>query len=332
MPVDIAPTVSVHAAQDSDAPLNVRPWAGETRSVANPVLTYSGGLVGHSTGQYIHQETWRESQERPYTVTFTFTGAQMAAQFLEYGRTGTRVRVDGKDVTGVRQGKQNSGELTRVELRFRDARPRLIQLDSSLPFMGLSVTDPKQVQVAHLPARPRAVFLGDSHTDGTGADATFTSWAGLSGTALGWDTWVSGVGGTGYVNPGPPKVTLGDRLERDVLSVKPDIVVVAAGANDVYYTAEEERRAAHELYARIRTRLPKARLIVVGPFYKASAPSEQAVAVDEALRAEAQAVGATFIDPLNWLQGCDECMWTDGAHFNQKGHNRLASKFLNSIK
>lgn len=337
LPVDSAPTVNVRPAQDSDAKINIHPWTGEVHAQVNPVLTFSGGQVGPAKGNFPITETWQEAQERPYTTSFRFTGSQLALQFVERGQTGFRIRVDGKDVTGIRKGNQNTGQVTRVGLQFRDARSRLIQVDTSLPFLGLAVPDPEQVQAAKLPVRPRAVFLGDSHTEGTGADAAFSGWAAQAGQALGWDTWVSGRGGTGYVNPGPPKVTLGDRLERDVLSVNPDIVVVAAGANDSRYSVDEATAArlgteARAVYARIRKTLPKAKLIVVGPFWRASEPDAVVRGVDDTIRAAAQAEGATFIDALDWTQGHSEYMWTDGAHFNQEGHDHLAGEFVKAVR
>jgi lysophospholipase L1-like esterase len=99
--------------------------------------------------------------------------------------------------------------------------------------------------------KTRAIFLGDSITEGTAGQFSQTAmnYAALCGRMLGWDdTWLSGVGSTGYVTSGGGgKVRLYDRIMTDVAPYSPDVVVVAMGINDPSNMTTEQIQPTLEL-------------------------------------------------------------------------------------
>ena len=194
------------------------------------------------------------------------------------------------------------------------------------------------------PPPPRVLFIGDSYTEGTGAQSPLTGYAFTTARALGWDIHVDGQGGTGYVNPGPQqngaRQTITTRA--GIVDTPPyDYIVVAAGINDTSYPLDAVRAAAAESYARIRQVAPKATLIVVGPWWPTGAPVPEVVALNAAIREEAKGADAIFVDPIRdrWITGsistgrgnAPEYISKDGTHPSQAGHDYLGERLAKAI-
>ncbi len=143
--------------------------------------------------------------------------------------------------------------------------------------------------------------MGDSFTEGTGATDYLKSWPKVVERLLDWDVTASGLGGTGYCNPGlNGRVNFGDRLQADVLDSNADIVIVAGGINDGGFSAATVEAAAADLFARIRAGLPNAQLIVVAPFWRNGADTFPPFLLDtkDAIKEAALATDAIWIDLL----------------------------------
>jgi hypothetical protein len=154
---------------------------------------------------------------------------------------------------------------------------------------------------------PRCIFLGDSFTAGTGASGqSTTGYVVKFADTLGWDdVWASGLGGTGYVNPGVQNgvnTTFYSRLQHDVLAFNPEIVWVMGGYNDWNgsYTVAQLQTAAQQLLSAIKAAIPNV-LLVVSPNTNGGVGNMASLEIQkiQALQAITLAVGGIWIDPTN---------------------------------
>ena len=178
-----------------------------------------------------------------------------------------RLTVDGVRVSSDPQPLPSVGPIRLVVYWPSVARRQvLVELDH-VPWGGVRIESSGLVEPVSAPSQ-RVIVLGDSVTAGTGALASFTGFVQSAAAILGWtDAWASGVGGTGYVNPGPPgQVAFINRVDHDVISYAPSVVLVAGGTNDHAYAPTDVQAAAAALYQRIADGLPAATVYVMGPW------------------------------------------------------------------
>jgi lysophospholipase L1-like esterase len=178
----------------------------------------------------------------------------------------------------------------------------------------------------------RVAFLGDSYTGGSGEGGVgATGWPAIVSAAQGWSFDRNGPlfnaqGGTGYVQAGGEKQPYSGRVDA-VIAANPTTVIVAGGINDEGYSLEEISSAANDVFSRLRTGLPDANIIVVGPFYPSSPPSEKIQQVRDAVFEAALANGITnVIDPLPWLDSPGIEIGSDGIHPTDAGHQAIADQ------
>jgi lysophospholipase L1-like esterase len=206
-----------------------------------------------------------------------------------------------------------------------------------------AVTDDAQVHLTESPTptpepsidTTRAVFIGDSYTQGTGAsDKATTRWTSLVSINEGWQEINLGRGGTGYVTTsgvngcGKEYCPSYPEMVAEAVASQPDLVVVAGGQNDQSAMSENPNAviaAINATYSSLRAALPGTRIIAVGP----STPEEvtsSIVALDEAVRAAAEANGAEYISLLEPAVLTLEMIAPDGSHANDAGHAAIAAR------
>jgi acyl-CoA thioesterase I len=150
------------------------------------------------------------------------------------------------------------------------------------------------------PARPRLVVVGASFTAGVGAGPS-RSWAVLLARRLHWDAVVYGVPGAGYVRAGArregPVIAEVDGV--DLSALKPSLIIVQAGHDDIGVPPELERRRVEQAIALIRAEAPRARIALLTVFAERS-PQAAAYSTDRAIVAAARSAdrAALIIDPL----------------------------------
>jgi lysophospholipase L1-like esterase len=208
-------------------------------------------------------------------------------------------------------------------------------------FMGLRIEPGTTITPVQTAKGPRTIFLGDSFTEGTqGPNPSGSCHGGYvitAGMAAGLDAWASGVGATGIVNDyggSGGRVKFRDRVSQDVIPFAPDVVVIAGGINDRLLVADgtvtpEQYRAEYDLLIEaIRTGLPAAKIVVLGPFCPGS-PSSYAgmTQIRDLNQAAAQAAGLPFIDVFYFTDAMRSSYTsTDGFHLNAAGHDYLGKK------
>jgi lysophospholipase L1-like esterase len=238
-------------------------------------------------------------------------------------------------------------------------RKILIEIDGGW-FGGINISNTGTLFPPTRKPTPKAVIFGDSFTGGSGADgASITGYAEQLSLMMGWDYWNSGVGGTGYMNPGT-QTTFGTRVQHDVIGYNPDVVLIQGGQNDTTYTATQVQSAATTLYNIIKSALPNALVVVLGNFSLSGTPTTNITNTRDALKAAALSAGLPYIDPIsgitydskgvaikttsNWWTGtgrqgattgngnADLFTWTDNGHPSQAGHDYITRRTATEIQ
>jgi acyl-CoA thioesterase I len=182
---------------------------------------------------------------------------------------------------------------------------------------------------------PTAVVVGDSISTVTAPAGPNIAFPLVTARLLGWQVRVDAHPGTGFITPDGRDArhpnfaaTVGC-----VIAAHPRIVIVALGSDDAERagSARSVRSRATDGLADLHRRLPRARVVVVGPLPSASTPSPALQAVRDAVRAAAQAANVEFIDPIaeGWITGgrtdpgsgnASQMISTDGRHLTPAGH------------
>jgi lysophospholipase L1-like esterase len=303
-----APTVGALAT--ATAITNALWWPSvESGMVATDRFTYIGGgsftAVGTTFPDYhvvrANSLTSTNSATAPFSVEFWFDGTTLEINTKGGGRIVTRV--DDQLVSASPVVAPVDGTIKYLPLTFATRAWRRITVESNGVYFGGVRTGPNDTILPVEVRGPRCVVIGDSFTEGTGSDAASMSWPHRMGRLLGWrDLWRSGVGGTGYLNPGSAgRVKFRDRLVNDVIAHAPDVVVWAGGINDyATYTASQIEAEAAACFQAVADALPGVVQIAVSPFWRGGPETFPATLLEarDAIRAAAVAKNVSFIDVL----------------------------------
>jgi lysophospholipase L1-like esterase len=201
------------------------------------------------------------------------------------------------------------------------------------------------VAPAPLPSLPpvvhyhRVVVIGDSYTEGSDEGGQ---------RGHGWPALVVGnlrtqgvfvapavvaEGSAGYVAASWKGETFGD-IARRVVKPDAELVVFFGSANDVAFPAGQVGTAALEAFTSVKTAAPSCKLLVIGPVWPGPAAPEAFRNVRDAVRKQASAAGAVFVDPIaeGWLADTPELIGADQFHPNDKGHKYLEDRIAPLIR
>lgn len=182
------------------------------------------------------------------------------------------------------------------------------------------------------PAGPLPVaFLGDGYTAGSPrggqGQANYTA---LLASKDGWKVTNDSVYASGYVaDPALPT-----RLQK-IVAAEPQLVVVTAGRADDRENPAAVGAAARQLYQDLKTGLPQAKVVVIGPMWIDGDAPARMLAVRDAIRGAATEAQLPFVDPIadRWFIGRDQ----DGVaanriDLNDKGNQRLSQLVDEAVK
>lgn len=184
------------------------------------------------------------------------------------------------------------------------------------------------------PAVPNIDIIGDSYVGGSDEGGYgAANWTKIVGSrfysdARPVDMNVIAVPGGGYITRGPDKVTFAEAAAPKLRSTA-DLVLVFGSRNDGKQDPAKMAAAATNLYAKIRERAPRAKLVVVGPAWVNEKVPDFMIANTRALAGAASAAGAAFVNPLSegWFFGADaKLIGGDGVHPTDAGHRYMAEK------
>jgi lysophospholipase L1-like esterase len=205
-------------------------------------------------------------------------------------------------------------------------------------------TDPLAGQTLYqAPAPPAALWVGDSYAAGGGADVANQAFPETVSHDMGWICNLDAEPGTGFVNDGhggkyadPSYQPYLGRLATDGQKFKVDLLIVTGGRNDFDWSTNDAAAAARSYLLAAHAQFPKARLVIVAPFWMDSHPVPQIFAERDAEKALAASLHAVFIDPLaeQWMTDQTKAQYlsSDGVHPNQAGHDYLARRLTADLR
>ncbi|MGH9582748.1 MAG: SGNH/GDSL hydrolase family protein [Bryobacteraceae bacterium] len=178
----------------------------------------------------------------------------------------------------------------------------------------------EDAKLASMPEKNRVVFMGDSITD---------AWGRRPGTVF--------FPGKPYINRGISGQTTAQmliRFQQDVVSLKPKVVVILAGTNDIAGntgpTSNEEiednlkSMIAIAKQNRIRVVLASLTPAFTYPWRPGSHPVKRILALNAWIEREAAENGLVFLDYFSAMadkeQGMKPELTVDGVHPNKKGY------------
>jgi len=182
--------------------------------------------------------------------------------------------------------------------------------------------------------KPVVAFLGDSYTVGARATGPAARWSTIVAGKLGWAEQNFGISDTGYFDAGKEAngAPYHARVSQ-VAAVKPEIVIVSGGRNDLYRGSQADIDAAiHKTFHDLRAELPAAKIVAVNPFWGADAVPQQLEAVAATVKASSAEVGGTYQDIGQPLQGHPEWMHADQVHPVDAGYSAIAQAFIATYK
>ena len=175
--------------------------------------------------------------------------------------------------------------------------------------------------------------IGDSYTagfDGAGSGPrswTAQAWKLLARRGVDVQADVAAEGGAGYGQPGNHGSIFQDLTARAVR--RNDVLVVFFGSrNDQPVNPAQFPGMAASAFHLARFVAPDARVLVIGPPWPTATPPPAVLTIRNSLQAQAAAVGATFIDPIDagWFVGRPDLIGHDGVHPTDAGHLYMAEK------
>jgi lysophospholipase L1-like esterase len=186
------------------------------------------------------------------------------------------------------------------------------------------------------PVNHRLLVVGASYTQGLGARPQTSGYAYLLGSALGYDTTVDGVAGTGFLNNGPhDQGTFAQRISHEPSSLDPGLVLLQCGRNDLGYPDLALRRAVVRTISLVRQKYARAEIVMLG-----SIPGDAPVPPDlERLQSSfsdtAKSLGVAFIDPIaqDWITIHDVHGYTGAVpqHPNNAGYAYIAARIVSDL-
>lgn len=175
-------------------------------------------------------------------------------------------------------------------------------------------------------ADPVVSIIGDSYTEGSAMNTAGLAWPSLIAERTGWTVDVHAIGGSGYVATNPDREPAGSTFVTRAGDVDPAAsVVIFLGSRNDSSGNELSAATVGGINAAMQA-APNAAVVVVGPPWTDSEPSEEILATRDTLRAAAEAAGAAWVDPIDqgWFPTGSGLIGEDGVHPNDAGHARLA--------
>ncbi|MBK5305389.1 MAG: SGNH/GDSL hydrolase family protein [Frankiaceae bacterium] len=182
-----------------------------------------------------------------------------------------------------------------------------------------------------------ALFFGDSLMYGTGARPTRPVMARVVARLLGWDITVDAVGGTGYTTGGQRGRPYLERLAKPgVLSTPYDVVLLEGGTNDKAADPATMRARATETVAYVRSRLPTAKIVLMGAYNPPGKRYDaRRVTIDAILQTVAIEQQLPYVSPISgqWTKGQGaRFLCPDGLHPSTYGYGVMGARLTTALR
>lgn len=290
----------------------------ETQATAQFTITTTGSNGTVNLSWTAATNTAAGNQDRTinsYNIYRTAVGGAGTEKLI--GNTATLAFSD----TGLAGG----ATLTRIFSSQSSRRMRRIVLETYLAeFGGITLNKADTIYPA-IPAGQRILFIGDSLTQGVGANYSPFSYAAQAAQRLGYqDPDVYGILGSGYIVTGGVSTFI-QRLPG--VTYTPELIITAGGRNDVGQTPTAITAAVTAYLAATKAKWPNTPHIVLSPWYSADA---DVTTVGTAVKAACVAASVPYVDLLaakiivgtgtaglptgdgnaDWVMSSDRIHWT----------------------
>lgn len=310
------------------------PWNSPSVSVLGGTMIQNGanargGVASRSIDGNPYIESNVDGGGSIFTLTdapstdFTFTGGGSATnqQALTAWSDGELIALVCTNNSSQRWINLNYNGV-RQSRRVRTLR---FMVPYSMKFAGFTSTTVDVFQ-AYTPADTvKAVHMGDSFTGGAAGIPYCLLYATKTGMALGIDDYrVSGLGGTGVLQPNGSSVPYGTRFTVDMINQNPDISIIQSSGNDANgvnsgtFTTDQVRDALSALFARVKAETPLSQLVTISVWNNRGPLSAPHSTINANAIAAAQAANVPVIDWSNYL--------TDGGyvgHLSSSGNSGI---------
>lgn len=185
-----------------------------------------------------------------------------------------------------------------------------------------------------LPDAARVLVFGDSYAFGVGASAPEQGFAYRLAEAEGWEAVVSGVPGTGYLDPGSQRIgAYPERMAELDVAGPFDLIILQGSTNDFDLDHTLLPAAVTATIEAAHAKFPGTPIVMLGPVTYGDSPAR--LSVNEQLTSAAAANSTIYLSPIgsNWFTGADRATLRDEAtgHPNDIGHQALADRLVLSF-
>jgi len=138
---------------------------------------------------------------------------------------------------------------------------------------------------------------------------------------------VAAEGGAGYVSRGTKGGVFDEQVPK-VVGPNSRLVIFLGSRNDDSAPPADLSVAVQKTLADVKAEAPTAKVVVIGPPWPNASPTPEILAVRDVLRAQAEAAGAIFIDPIaeGWFFDRPDLIGADGVHPTDAGHLFMADR------
>lgn len=212
-----------------------------------------------------------------------------------------------------------------------------LRYDSTRTEQGLSDTSATPF-VSPANGGPTAVFIGDSYVSGAGASDLGHRWTTLVSINELWTEQNIGVGSTGYALAAPEcgaeRCGSFEEMAGYAVTLNPPVVVVAGGINDFDQFARDPTDIVNAIYntmGTLRTGLPTARIIAVGPSAAGEVPPF-VTAYEGVVRDAVDAIDGEFVSLTDPDVVSEGMLDPDGVHVDDSGHAAIAAAVERALR
>jgi lysophospholipase L1-like esterase len=185
----------------------------------------------------------------------------------------------------------------------------------------------------------RMLVIGDSSAAGEGASRVRKDWVSRVARGTGWKVTNVSVAGAGYL-PGtstagtceqPRCPSLDTLLKRAHDVPRPDVVLVAAGRDDLSSFDRDLRPATRSFFQALHRAYPEATIVAVNPRYDVPLASPSTT-FDDDVRSGVQRVGGVYANLGQPLVDHSDRVTVGTRQPNDQGHRAIARAVLTALR
>lgn len=298
------PEVTIYRESIADSPYKLH--SVQINGETNPVYTSYNSILVSNINNMIGVSGFANGETKgldSYAIEFT-TDCQ---DFVFRSSPFFRISVDegnGYELVSYEGFTEEPYSWQNFKVEFSEKKKRNIKIELMLAFFGVYLRDTDTISKLERESNPKAYFIGTSITQCIYKySKQVNSILGYPNTVshiLGFECMNNGIGGTGYLTAGSA-TTFYDRLVYAVEEVKPDILFIEGGPNDVdRYSNDDIAAEAERCHAYLKEKAPDTKVIIIGLYHHTGYEylPQKHVDLDQKLRAVALKYGLPYIDLL----------------------------------